>query len=331
MANVNGFETAAWSINGARHRGSLLRVANYAGVGGSEGIIGESGGLKVTQNGGGTPQVNIATGAVTFLNRSSGAKSQSYTAMAPLVSSVDIAANGTGATRYDLVIVRAKDPEYAGFTLPGGSDPLTYQYVEPLVIQNVPAGTKDWAAYVTSLGTPYSAYALARIAVPPGGSNITTGMITDLRKIAMPRRERRVMVQYPGVLDTTGATGVREQLSNLNNAIFCPQWATELKLIVTVAAGRYSGNMNGQLRAEYGYGAGDSPTFLFTQDSGLDSSDGTTRSTVVAAGELAIPANYRGKDHNVRISALRTLGTGNFGINEYSTLVIDAEFVEVAD
>src|SRR5688572_1189900 len=173
MAIVNGFETAAWSINGARHRGNLLRVVLFAGTSGAEGII-NAADLKVTQNGAGTPQVNIATGAVVFRNRSAGAKSQSYAAMAPLVSSVDIATNGTGATRYDLVIVKAKDPEYPGFTLPGGSDPLTYQYVEPIVIQNVPAGTKDWAAYVTGLGTPYSAYALARIAVPPGASNITS-------------------------------------------------------------------------------------------------------------------------------------------------------------
>lgn len=328
MANVNGFETAAWSINGARHRGSLLRATLYAGVGGAEGIIGESGGLKVTQNGGGTPQVNIATGAVVFENRSSGAKSQSYAAMAPLVSSVDIGANGTGATRYDLVIVKAKDPEYAGFTLPGGSDPLTYQYVEPIVIPNVPAGTKNWAGYVGSLGTPYSAYALARIAVPPGASNITTAMITDLRKIAMPRRETKIDMYFPTALAGDPhvqpvTNGVTAQYTPMSLPFEIPTWASQVKLVVTASQLRYNGTMTGRMRAQIGT--------IETQDSGLQNDAGSSRTTVVMAGELALPSAIRGTTQNVILESSRQSGAGVLGADVHTVIIVEATFVEVAD
>jgi hypothetical protein len=327
MAIVNGFETAAWSINGARHRGNLLRVVLFAGTSGAEGII-NAADLKVTQNGAGTPQVNIATGAVVFRNRSAGAKSQSYAAMAPLVSSVDIATNGTGATRYDLVIVKAKDPEYPGFTLPGGSDPLTYQYVEPIVIQNVPAGTKDWAAYVTGLGTPYSAYALARIAVPPGASNITSTMITDLRKVAAPLRESKIETYFPVVPASSphiqhATNGTRSQWGPDLATLEVPAWATQVKLIVTASQARYNGAMTGRVRAELGT--------LQTQDSGLQNDSGSSRTTVVCAGELAIPSNMRGTTQTVKLNSTRISLTGVLGLDEHSTIVIQATFVEVAE
>lgn len=320
MANVNGFDPAAYSIDGARHRGELLRVAEYAATSGNEGIV-EGVDCKVTQlstPGGG---VSISAGAVVVRNRSASVRNQTYVANGRVESRLDVTATG-GSARSDLIVIRVKDPQYTPWTTLSGPDT---QYVEPFVIQNV--GTTITTAAQLNLG--YSAVALARIDVPANTTVITTAMIKDLRKLARPRRERHVMVQYPGIADETGVTGVREQLSNLNNPIFCPEWATELKLIVTVGGGRYNGVMTGLIRAEYGYTI-NSSTFLATQDSGL-TSDGAQRSTVVMGGELAIPANYRGLTHNIRMSALRTSGANVFQIDQYSTIIVDTEFVEVPD
>jgi hypothetical protein len=324
MATINGFDPAALSIDGARHRGELWRVGLYASTSGSEGIV-ETPDCKVSQLSTAGAGVSISAGAVLIRNRSASVRNQSYAANGRVTSQVDITATGASG-RSDMVVIRVKDPQYSPWGALSGADT---QYVEPFVIQNVPASTTR----ASELNLGYSATELARIDIPANTTVITSAMIKDMRKLAQPRRERHVLVLNPGISDATGATNVREQLSNMDNPIFCPDWASELKLIVTVSQARYNGVMNGAIRAEYGYGSGDNPTFLATQDSGLDAPTGnvTTRTTVVAAGELVIPASYRGKTHNVRLGAMRTVGTGSLSIDQWTTFIVDAEFVQVPD
>jgi hypothetical protein len=328
MANTIGFDPVPIAINGGRHRASALRTIAYTGTSGAEGIV-SAGDLKVAQVGGGTNQVSVATGAVLLRNRSSGVKNQSYALSAPLQSLLDVAPNSSGSMRYDLVIARVKDPEYAGFTLPGGSDPLIYQYATPEIVQNVPAGTKDWGAYVTSLGTPYSAYILARLEIPNGTSNITTSMIKDVRKVAQPLRETKVETYFPTALagdphvqPTTN--GVRGQYTPMSQNFDIPSWATQAKVVVWAGQLRYNGTMTGRMRADFAGVAN-------TQDSGLQNDSGSSRTTVVMAGEMSIPSAARGTTKALTLNSTRISGAGVLGADEHSTIVMQVTFVEVAE
>jgi hypothetical protein len=314
MATVNGFDPAALSIDGARHPGEIWRVGLYASTSGDEGVV-EGVDCRVTQlstPGGG---VAISAGAVLVRNRSASVRNQTYAANGRVGSTVDVTATGASG-RSDLVVIRIKDPQYSPWQALSGP---TTQYVEPFVIQNVPAGTETAA----SLNLGYSAVALARLDIPANTTIITNTMIKDVRKLPRPRRERHVMVQLPGVTSTSPAPGGSAQFTNLNNGIAIPSWASEVKIIVLAGQLQYTGAMTGRLRAELGP--------LITQESGLASDSGPFRTTVVMAGEVAIPANLRGTTQNIRLTATGVSGAGRLISDQWTTLVIDTEFVEKAD
>jgi hypothetical protein len=329
MANINGFDPAAYSIDGARHRGELLRVSQYASTSGAEGIV-EAVDCKVTQLATPGAGVAIGAGAVLVRNRSGSVRNQTYAANGRVESRLDIAPTGA-SPRSDLIVVRIKDPQYSPW---GGLSGADTQYVEPFVIQNVPNTTY----LATQLNLGYSAVALARVDIPANTSVITTAMIKDVRSVAIPLRQRHVLVVYPGATtDSPGVAGALAQFTNLNNPIFCPPWATELKLIVTIAQAAYiTGPFTGALRAEYGYTI-NSSTFLATEESGVDSvnTSGTAypyRSTIVVAGELKIPANYRGLTHNIRLRyRAGAQVTGRLRSDSYTTIIVDHEFVATPD
>lgn len=322
MALVNGFDPAAYSIDGARHRGELLRVAEYAATQGSEGIV-EAADCKVTQLGTPGAGVAISAGAILMRNRSASVRNQTYVANGRVGSQVDVAATGASA-RSDLIVVRAKDPQYAPWTALSGADT---QYVEPFVVQNVPATTKSFK----ELNLGYSAYALARVDIPANTTAITNAMIKPLRKLARPRRERNILTYYPDAAYQTPTPPDRAQFTNLNAPVECPEWATQLTVLGTVAQGIYvTAAMTGTMRVEYGYTI-NSSTFLYTEDAGIHTDSAGYRAAVTAAGSIVVPANYRGLTHNFRLSARGGTGTGKYRADTYSTVIVDYEFVEVPE
>ncbi|MEU2592377.1 hypothetical protein ABZ649_04660 [Streptomyces albidoflavus] len=92
---------------------------------------------------------------------------------------VPIAPTGA-AGRNDLVVLRVEDPEYEGNRDPAGDD-IGYFHVIPGV-----------SATATEPPAGMTAIPLARVALPANTATVTAAMITDLRKIANPRRERRL-------------------------------------------------------------------------------------------------------------------------------------------
>lgn len=341
MANTSGFDPVAWSIDGGRHRGELLRVLAYAATSGAEGII-SAPDCKVHQLAVPGTQVAVDAGALLIRNRSGNARNQTYVANGRVESRLDIQRTDVGAARSDLVVVRIEDPQYAGFPKPPVGEEAEWEYVKPFVIQNV--GANITSAAQLNLG--YPAVALARIDIPANTTVITNSMIKDLRKIANPRRQRFVSSWRP-------ADGTAERLDvvdqnlrlfpSMQKLVPCPEWATQVKMIVNVGNLVHGGQrVTGGMRAEYGWNLPGNP-YVFTEHSGIHyvvpESDAwsTERNTIIIAGEAALPASFRGKEHRVRIGTNLNgvlgegMSRGHISADEWTTITVDMEFVEVPE
>jgi hypothetical protein len=332
MALVNGFQPAAWGIDGARHNAELMRFALYASTGGAEGIV-EATDLKVHQLTTPGTQVVIDAGGVLVKNRSASQRNQSYGLNGRLESRLDVAATG-GSSRSDLVCLRPKDPQYAPWTtVVGGGDPLTFQYAEPFIVQNVPSNTTSFA----SLNLGYSGYALARLDLPAGTTNVTNAMIVDLRKLAQPRRD-------PFLERYDHATGVvRDYTGNLNTyvrmpsdvpfaSLVVPTWATRATVRVDVGGLQFvTGNLAGGLR--YKMTGGSPSTSVYTKETYVNEQqwDSGSRKFFEISSEVAIPASMRGFTLQGNPEWKRTGGSGTLRTGQDTQVVVDITWLEVAD
>lgn len=336
MANSIGFDPVAWSVDGGRHNGELYRVLAYAATAGAEGIV-SAPDCKVHQLSTPGGQVAVDAGALLIRNRSANVRNQTYAANGRTETRLDIRPTGA-ESRSDLIIVRIEDPQYAPWSaVPAGEAP-TFQYVRPIVIEGVSANTINF----WSLNLGYSGYALARVDIPANTTVITDAMVKDLRALAQPRRHRVVKIYTPGDIRYAPAAGApRGWFPRTDVGILCPEWATRVQMVVTYTGLRFDvGDITGHTRAEYGWATGDVPgegdteglPMIATQYTGLhyEWSGGADRKTVVIAGDLAIPASYRGKVHQVRTGTkINANWLGRVTADEWTTIVVDMEFVEV--
>jgi hypothetical protein len=334
MANSYGFDPVAWSVDGGRHRGELLRVLAYGATGGGEGII-SAPDCKVHQLSTPGGQIEIDPGALLIRNRSANVRNQTYVANGRTPTRLDVTPTG-GSGRRDMVVVRVEDPQYTPWPQPAPAQAPDHQYVKPYIIENVPAGIETFA----ELNLGYSAVELALLNIPAGTQTITNGMITDLRDIAQPRRQRYVSSWVPpsppSQFPNFGLNN-RGLFPSMALPVKCPSWATQIKLMVTVNGVLFWSDtqtkiFTGNMRAEYGWTLPGNP-YVFTPPVGLHFDDPKSlfRSSVQMAGQMALPANFRGKTHNVRIGTMITFGTGAPIVDAYSNVVVDAEFVEVPE
>lgn len=337
MANSYGFDPVAWSVDGGKHRGELLRVLAFAATAGSEGIVTTTD-CKVHQLATPGPQIEIDAGALLIRNRSANVRNQTYIANGRTPTQLDVTQTG-GSARQDLVVVRIEDPQYgSGFPKPPVGQEADWQYVKPFIIQGVPAGTTSAAA----LNLGYPAVALARLEIPAGTSVITNAMVRDLRQVAQPRRQRFVKSwRMPdGQAAKLDAAGPMILFPQMQLPVFCPEWASQVKMIVNVGNMAQGGQkITGGMRAEYGWNLPGNP-YVFTEVSGIhyvvppDISWSISRNTTIIAGECALPANFRGKTHYVRIGTQINGGIeggGSIAVDEWTTVTVDMEFVEVAE
>lgn len=300
--------------NGATHPAQQFRMMIRDQSRGSEGIT-EGDDLKVTALGTPGAAVQVSDGSGTVRGRANTFQG-SYAVCN--IGSVTVAVASTGASaRSDMVVLRVLDPEYEGSLNPA-SDPIQYFYV----ISNV-------GSTATTVPGGYSAIPLARIDIPASTSTITSGMITDLRKCANPRRDRTLYTQSPTAasVEITGTTSTYSYFTTSagwNLAV--PTWATQAKILMTIGGLRYSTNIFfGFLSATFG-------ASLSVQQTVLDDNQGgIRRATVMCADTLTIPSAYRGTTQLLRARAAG--GTGNLGkvsVDTSSTLIADVEFFEAA-
>src|SRR5699024_6184474 len=179
---------------GFEHSAEVMRAMLAASTSGAEGIV-NAGDFKVRPLAVPGTSVRVAPGNALIRNSYGGGQAQTYACRAGSETEVPIEATGSAGSRTDLIVARSDDPPDQG----GSFDPLTFEAARFEVIKGVPASTKT----VAGLGLTYPAIALARVTLPASTGTVTAAMITDLRKLAQPRKERhlfvRPLVQADGV------------------------------------------------------------------------------------------------------------------------------------
>lgn len=298
--------------NGATHPAAQFRMLIKDLARGAEGIT-EGDDLKVTQRstpGGG---VTVADGSCVIKGRDDAFQGH-YSAYNTGAYDVDIASTG-GAGRSDMLIVRVKDPEYIA-----GLDPEVDQIVFFEVISNV-------SSSATAIPDGRTGIPLARIDIPASTATITNAMITDLRKVANPRRDFYQFIQSPSSLSTdiSGTSGTYSYFSTAAGwSVAIPDWATTAILTMAVGQIRYNtAAFFGGLRATFGASLTVQPVVLD------DNQTGVRRTTVVLGDTLTIPSGYRGTSQTLRFQACGSTGNaGKVGVDSSTTLMASIQFLE---
>lgn len=316
------FDNVPWLVDGgAVHSAEVSRTLAYVALGGAEGVVGPLD-LKVSASSIPDGRVRNAAGACGITNTYPSQSQQSYVGRNTSDDYVNIAPTAA-AGRSDLVIARIDDPQYGGTT---PTDPAVGPYIKTAVLSNVGAGVTEVPSSVL-----YPAVALARIDIPASTGTITNAMITDVRKLINPRASREI--QLHSTTGTTVLTAVGPSYMNWPRAggwqISIPTWATKMIVIGQLGGIRFgSPGAYGNLRIKLGTDANEviTPTTSFN---GVENT-GNTRDALLVAGQIYIPAAYRGTNQVIAIQGSLSGGTGSqrpdadFG----STTVIDIEFVE---
>lgn len=314
-----------WFIGGgAEHSPEVARALAYVATRGSEGIAGVTD-LRVEAQPIPDNTVRVIPGGGHMLNRYPGNPGQSYTLRNSSATAVPIPPTGSSGGRTDLVIARVLDPQYEGVA---PADPTTFEYARLTTITGVSSSVKS----AKELNLGYPAIALARITIPANTATITSSMITDLRRVALPRRERAMVTIFPDtnlVIPTSGynywpITAAQRPL------IFVPEWATRVDIHANVTGIKFD---KGSTVADTvaGVRTGFGPTA--PAQNGImvqDAEDTGGRYNNNWIGTHLITEAMRGTDQYLAIQATRSSGTGLWTADYQTSIMIDFEFSEGA-
>jgi hypothetical protein len=244
---------------------------------------------------------------------------------------VTIAATGSSGGRTDLIVARILDPQYEGNP---PADPTNFQYDFPTVIQGVPSGTLTFK----ELGLNYPAIALAKVALPASTGTVTSAMITDLRRVAQPRRDRAMVTVFP-TGDWSAGTAQQIPAGNYGSwpitsaqrpSVLVPDWATRVDIVAHMPGIVYvKSNDNSQSVAGVRTGFGST----LPSQNGIIVQDGTDaggRFHYTVVGTHIIDSTMRGTYQYINIQGNQTSGTGRWYADYQSSVVIDWEFSEGA-
>lgn len=325
-----------WIVGGgAEHSPEVVRQSLFDSTGGAEGIS-SVGALKVSAQSTPNGTVRVAPGGAILNNRYAGGSGQSYSARNASQTSVSITATGSAGGRTDALILRILDPQYEGQP---PADPNAFQYTR-LVAVPAPAGITR----IEQLNLTYPAILLARITIPANTGTITNAMITDLREVAIPRRESVLRTYaFTGgegkVLGNTTAypTGSTwaEEAPDAWGSIRIPSWATRVRLTMMWAGvGAPAGNAKGYVWVQIGLNSNTDK--VVTQATRYDtaSSGGWTRQVFVAADDRYINPGLRGTEQKIypRANVDASVPTAaRVQLDAGSSIILQAEFIEAAD
>lgn len=304
------FETTAWAIDGALLGSSLARRAEYAAVGGAEGIV-QKPDLKVTQLDTPGVGVKIAPGVGLVNNKYQTSPNETYVVSNPgshTIPAIEMPASNPSAKSY-IVAVVVGDPDFsqAGHPFMTPSDPpvgeeTTFAYVRPVLIEVASSSVK-------TLSGAYPALVLARIDVPANTTTITNAHITDLRKLARPRQSQEIFVGQPW----TNASPVRIPSGSaygdwgsaqFQPSVAVPDWAKRAIMVVSINGIKLqdaSVNASGGVRTQMGSVTG--PATSWDVD---NSSSGAVRLNLQTAGEYDC-STIAGTTVNLRVEGFENV------------------------
>src|SRR5688572_22656089 len=174
--------TVPWAVGGGADNAiEHARMIPWAIFQGSEGVLGNTD-LEVKALTTPGTSVTVSPGGYVVVARGLGQTYESYMGKFGSAVTVPVAANNTGSTRSDLLMLRIEDPHVAGepWGMPGNVN--TGPYREFYIQQAVASTTRS----VRQLGNTWSAIPLARIDIPANTSTITNAMIVPLRTKCAP-------------------------------------------------------------------------------------------------------------------------------------------------
>ncbi len=311
-----------WFVGGgATHSAEVARLLGYAAFSGNEGVIGATD-LLVTQQSVPAGGITVAAGACSILNRATAQPYGAYAARKTAAENVTIAPTG-GAIRSDLIVARVENPYIAGEGWSTPPTPASGPYIHTRVISGVPSSTTTLQQVAGS--STNSGIALARIDIPASTSTITNSMIVDLRKIANPRRDRTILTAFPASNNDLTSAAFVNWPAVASWPVSVPSWATQAKVILTVAQVLHTGSASaaGSFQARLGALTVQSTAYQ------VDWGGTATRQTIVTGGNLAIPASARGTTQTLAAWATRSGGTGFLRADIYTSVFADIEFLEI--
>ncbi|MFL1427134.1 MULTISPECIES: hypothetical protein [unclassified Nocardiopsis] len=299
-------ELDSWAVAGAQSSARIARLQLQSGTRSGNGVV-ESGDLRVRELAVPGTSVRVASGAAVILGKEQSFQG-SYYAHNVGDAEVPIAANATGSTRYDLVILRVEDPGIDG--TPWTWDPS----VDPVYYFRVIEGVSSTASQVPS-GT--TGIPLARIAIPASTATIENDHITDLRQMMSPRIHTEVRVQKgqgleDGRMDYADYKPDFERWPQHDWTVTIPAWATQVQVQanwsnVFYPAPGSTTNKDARGRVRVGL-IGTGGNNLYTHTSAYNFNPFTAgngyRCSIGLAAQMNIPSAMRGMQCDLRMYAM---------------------------
>lgn len=307
-----------WAIDGVEVPAAVARALPYVDNGGAEGVV-EPASMQVLALATPSTSVRVLPGGALVRNRYAGGSLQSYAALEQVQQTVPVVATGSSGGRSDLVVLRVSDPEFAS-----GDAGATFE-----IIQGVPSNADH--RYAWTLGFP--AIALARVDIPASTATVTNDMITDLRRVARPRRETLMLVANP--VDGRRLSGTSFMAwpvqSSPWDTVDIPDWATRFRCIATYTAVRTKADTYGYLRVAVGENAELVAEGSFNTTNAAASE---VLNTFQAANSMTIPADMRGTTQPIRLQGRLAASGIPSSAGPWSTsdtrVVVQFEFAEQA-
>ncbi|MEU5383216.1 hypothetical protein [Kitasatospora cineracea] len=297
-------------VTGGVHTARSFRMSTQASTHGSQGIT-EGGDLKVRQMA--TPGAGVRVGNGSSLVRGAAWGQGTYTAINLGDAIVPIAATA-GVGRTDLIVQRVEDPEFEGNLNPA-TDDITYFQVIPGVSANQ-----------TSVPPGMTGIVLARVTLPPNTATVTDAMITDLRQIAVPRRDRKLysINGFPYV-KLPEQSGVWQDDWPPSGRVYTdvPAWATKANVVASFTGIRVWGETFFGVRLKWGNWIGTE----YQVDT--DTISYMSKHTVMASDSPWLSPDFRGKTQELRLQCGRYSNVnGGADVSGSTALIFDVEFVE---
>lgn len=300
----------AYAVDGGRVPAAMARRVTYAVSSGANGVV-TVGDLKVNQTPTPSAAVRVERGGALCKQRTTGASEyETYAIAQDSFTNVSIPASTTAA-RTHYIIARVDDWHFTGGTAP--ADPLNALYWSLVRVTTI-----------TGITQPH--VVLAKIVVPANTSVVTDAMITDMREVALPRRDRMTRLVYvTQVLNLTSSSFI-DFPGEGKITVDVPPWAghaiVRADLLETLHTG--SANTDGRMTLMLGNVA------AYTGERRFDVVYGgnTSRQDHTVISEFKIPDSYRGTPRSLVLRARRLGGEGYLRADTYTQVAYDIEFIE---
>lgn len=170
-------QNVPWAIgDGAHNSVEGARLSLFAATGGKGGVMSPTD-MQVTALPVPGGAVRVHTGGAVVVSGYPGASSQAYAMREIDSTDVPITATGSSGSRRSYLVGRISDHQYSGEPTPDN-------------VQDGPYNRYEWMSVNPRSNPPaYPVELLARVDQPANTATITQDMITDMRRLANPRRE----------------------------------------------------------------------------------------------------------------------------------------------